>query len=127
MIRFDFSGISQALIGGHGIDPADLEALSPAIDAAHTEILERRARGEILFYDLPDQQAALDEVTTLAAHLERRFSTIVHLGIGGSSLGPRTLFTALKPPLHNLHSRPRIFFIDNVDPEELHDLFSCGI
>ncbi len=43
------------------------------------------------------------------------FTAIIHLGIGGSDLGPRCVFEALRP---FGHEGRRVFFISNVDPDD---------
>ena len=50
-----------------------------------------------------------------------QIDTVVTLGIGGSSLGPRALYSALAQPFDQLASRSpgmprRLFFADNIDP-----------
>ena len=55
----------------------------------------------------------------------KKFRDIVHIGIGGSDLGPRLVMDALKNgekscqknPLH--HTSPRIHYVSNVDPTDL--------
>jgi len=54
----------------------------------------------------------------------RRVEDVIHVGIGGSSLGAETLLRALAHPYRNLQERrqrggPRIHFVDNVDPDSL--------
>ena len=122
MIRFDFSGATDKLVGRQGIAAGDIEAVLPALAAVHKAIENARAKREILFYDLPKDTAMVEQVKTLAGSLKGRFKNIVHLGIGGSSLGPKAIFSALKDPLHNLGSEPRLFFMDNVDPELMHSI-----
>ncbi len=117
MIRFDFSGVTDKLLGGRGIAVSDIEAIVPALACAHETIMAARAKREILFYDLPNDNTMIEGVITLAEQLKGRFKNIVHLGIGGSSLGPKAIFQALKDPLHNISAEPRLFFMDNVDPE----------
>lgn len=117
MIQFDFSGVTDKLLGGRGIAVSDIEAILPALASVHKTIIAARARREILFYDLPKDSAMLKHVSALAETFKGRFRNIVHLGIGGSSLGPKAIFSALKDPLHNVSSEPRLFFMDNVDPE----------
>jgi glucose-6-phosphate isomerase len=56
-----------------------------------------------------------------ARELPPEVDTMVVLGIGGSSLGPRALYSALAPPFDALRPRApgmprRLFFPDNVDP-----------
>jgi glucose-6-phosphate isomerase len=43
------------------------------------------------------------------------FTTMVHLGIGGSDLGPRSIFEALRP--FGQQER-KVYFISNVDPDD---------
>ena len=124
MITFDFSGYSTDLIGDKGIALSDIEALAPKTQSAHQTIMEKRLSGEIGFYDLPLGREVAEKVKQTAAEIGHKFKNVVNIGIGGSSLGPKTAFSALKDPLHNLHSEPRMFFPDNVDPEYMHSLLS---
>lgn len=48
----------------------------------------------------------------------RRFSDVVHIGIGGSDLGPRMVVRALSP---DTSPDLRVHFVANVDPADLHD------
>ncbi|MEN6474235.1 MAG: glucose-6-phosphate isomerase [Syntrophaceae bacterium] len=124
MIRFDFSGVTDKLLGERGIAVSDIEAILPALALAHETIMAARAKREILFYDLPKDSSMIEKVRTLAETLKGRFKNIVHLGIGGSSLGPKAIFSALNDPLHNISSEPRLFFMDNVDPELMHSILA---
>lgn len=117
MIRFDFSGVTKELINGRGIAKEDINALSPIIEKAHNILSTRREAKEILFYDLPYASDIIDQVTDMAEELSGKFKNIVHLGIGGSSLGPKAIFSALKGPFHNHVSIPKMFFLENIDPE----------
>jgi glucose-6-phosphate isomerase len=100
---------------------ADLEALAAPAAAAVDATAERRARGEIGFLDLPDDRATARACMDFARDLPPEIDTMVVLGIGGSSLGPRALYSALAPPFDVLRPRSpgmprRLFFPDNVDP-----------
>jgi glucose-6-phosphate isomerase len=44
-----------------------------------------------------------------------KFQTMIHVGIGGSDLGPRSIYEALRP--FGRKDR-RVFFISNVDPDD---------
>jgi glucose-6-phosphate isomerase len=48
-------------------------------------------------------------------HRGERFDTMVHVGIGGSDLGPRSIFEALRP--YGISGR-KVRFIANVDPDD---------
>ncbi len=49
----------------------------------------------------------------------QRFTDVVHLGIGGSDLGPRLVCDALAPLPGPSATLPRVHFVSNVDPEHL--------
>lgn len=123
MIRFDFSGISRNLIGEHGLSFSEIEALTPASNDAHSRILNGRANETIGFFELPQRSDMVAEVKAVAERFKGRFKYIVSLGIGGSSLGPKTIFSALCDPLHNIFEEPKMFFLENIDPEQMASLF----
>jgi glucose-6-phosphate isomerase len=108
-------------IGAGGLRRQDLLELSPRVKAAHRELVERRRSGSLPFFDLPTDRAAAEESKKLAAELRRDHDNLLVLGIGGSSLGAKALFTGLTHPMHNLlpaekRSGLRTFFPDNADP-----------
>jgi len=63
-----------------------------------------------------------------ASLVENRFDNVLILGIGGSALGGLAVTEALLKPYWNLLSKeqrnnyPRIFFIDNIDPDSINGL-----
>jgi glucose-6-phosphate isomerase len=77
------------------------------------------------FLALPTRRTALREVLASAERWRRSgVRDVIHVGIGGSSLGAETLFRALAHPFHNelsprVRRAPRVHFVDNVDPETL--------
>ena len=69
-------------------------------------------------------------VKEYASMVKDRFENILVLGIGGSALGGIALTEALLKPYWNLLSDdqreglPRIFFLDNIDPDTMDALFN---
>ncbi len=59
----------------------------------------------------------LDELASgrLLNHLGDPFDTMIQIGIGGSDLGPRSIYEALRP--YGIEGR-KVFFISNVDPDD---------
>jgi glucose-6-phosphate isomerase len=111
----------DAGIGDAGIREADLDRMAGRAAAAADSTFEKRARGEIGFLDLPDDTATAQRAMEYARALPPELDTMVVLGIGGSSLGPRALYSALSRPLDPLRSRGpgmprRLLFADNIDP-----------
>ena len=63
--------------------------------------------------------SGLDEMLSSAEQirLEKRYDDVVHIGIGGSDLGPRLALQALAPQV--LPDAPRLHFVANMDGHEL--------
>ena len=67
-------------------------------------------------------------VKEYAALVENRFENILVLGIGGSALGGLAVTEALLKPYWNFlpsekrNNYPKIFFLDNIDPDEISGL-----
>ena len=115
-LRFDATGLVAA-----GVTDEDLPRVAPAAAAAVDLTLERRGKGEIGFLDLPDDRVVARQAMDFARDLDPAIDTVVVLGIGGSSLGPRALYSALAPAFDPLRPRApglprRLLFADNVDP-----------
>lgn len=125
-LTLDLTGLTSLVLEGEGPTPESVKALAPAAAAALDTIAARRASGEIGFLDLPDQVETAHACVDFARGLPAEIDTMVVLGIGGSSLGPRALYSALAPPLDALRPRRsgddggrRLFFPDNADPVTL--------
>lgn len=79
----------------------------------------------------------LAEIKKIAGHLQGHYKNILVLGIGGSTLGFRTILQSLKGPYYNFetprNNKPRVFVLDNVDPlpvnylENVIDMKETGI
>lgn len=120
-ISIDFTNLMAAGVADCGLSEADLDSWSDRAAEAASSIGERRRRGEIGFLDLPDDRNAARSVLEFARDLPPDIDTVVVLGIGGSSLGPHALYSALGRPLDALRPRTpgmprRLLFPDNSDP-----------
>lgn len=78
------------------------------------------ARKEIGFKDLPTRQQLSQSSEALASVWRKKFSDLVIVGIGGSSLGPRVLQEIFDDPKGTHH----LWFCDNVDAIEFRKTFS---
>ena len=69
-------------------------------------------------------------VKEYASQIKGQFENILVLGIGGSALGGQAVTEALLKPFWNLlspeqrNNYPRIFFLDNIDPDTMNALLS---
>ncbi len=117
----DATALTASGIGASGPDGVALKALVAPGQRAVARTLERRAAGEVGFLDLPDDRASARACMDFARDLDPQIDTVVVLGIGGSSLGPRALYSALARPYDAFAARSpgmprRLFFPDNIDP-----------
>lgn len=125
-IVYDFNNLMADRVGSpaHGVTDCELDALAPLAARYAREISQERKAGKLVFMDLPKRTDVADQVAKVAAEIRERFDTFVVLGIGGSALGCKALLTALTHPFYNLLHRnrrhtPRIFVLDNIDPDHL--------
>jgi len=132
----------------HFVNPARLKDLQPRLNQVRGQIAaDRETRNappelqplEAGFIDLPQQQldafrrkgdtSEMGRCINTAQRLRDDAGTVVFLGIGGSSLGAKALFSALKPFYHNQMPEadrmqiPRAFFAgDHTDNDTLQEL-----
>jgi len=128
-VRLDYNAALADVVGArHGVSLRDVEALKPRGEAIHNELVQRRRKGDLGFFDLPYDEVLVAAIKAYARSL-RSYENFVLLGIGGSALGPICLHTALAHNYHNLLTPrkrkgfPRLFVLDNSDPEILARLF----
>jgi glucose-6-phosphate isomerase len=93
------------------------------VRALHARLAERRAAGGLPFYDLPTQDTS--GLKACARRLEGRFANLVVLGIGGSALGLIALNSALRTPYRWAEKAPRLYVLDNIDPERVRTLLDA--
>ncbi|HRJ49069.1 MAG: glucose-6-phosphate isomerase [Phycisphaeraceae bacterium] len=131
MLTIDYANCLADRVGSHGLDAAMFDpAGQPAMTCrALTASLDKtRGTGWERWRALPHDPVRSDhlrQVRSAVSACADRFENMVVLGIGGSALGNIALQSALNPPTHNLLSGapggprrgPRMFVIDNVDPE----------
>ncbi|MHB8172923.1 MAG: glucose-6-phosphate isomerase [Nitrospirota bacterium] len=127
-ITLDYNFATSGFIGENGVSGKEIDALLPKAQEAHESLARGRNDGSYPFFNLPYQDTSL--IRLLADDIAKWAENFVLLGIGGSALGPIALHTALNHPYHNLLTskgrgkRPRMFFMDNVDPDGFGDLLA---
>lgn len=98
-------------------------------DSENRQVLHTACRD--IFSDTPSEPASAAQTTVEMSKLKQflgeledgilvnergePFDTMIHVGIGGSDLGPRSMYEALRP--YGLKGR-HVFFISNVDPDD---------
>ncbi len=127
-LTLDYTLCTQEALGSAGLSNLMIEAMRLPLSDAWEGVAAARGTGDMGWTDL--YRRAHDDVLTFGREQQGRFDNLVVLGIGGSALGTTALGTALLHPFHNLLSaaerkgRPRLFVVDNVDPDEIAGLFN---
>jgi glucose-6-phosphate isomerase len=116
----DIEGRRSALFGGEVINPTEGRAvLHPALrapDGATFTALDEPVSHEV--EAVREAMAAFAEDIRTARETGtggRPFEAVVHIGIGGSDLGPRLVWDALRPVEPTIDLR----FVANIDPREM--------
>jgi glucose-6-phosphate isomerase len=116
-IAFDYSNLTD--VEG-GIGEAELHDLRPRLEEAVDSFLQ----DPLGFMHLPRTTELSEPSKALAEEVRASGATdFIHVGIGGSALGPIALHHALSHPYYNqLEDRsgtPRLHFAENTDPATL--------
>ncbi len=129
-LKMDFNNMMAESVGkyveGQGIAVSDVEAIHDKITAAKKAMTEKRASGKMDWRDLPyNQTDIVAEINSYVNEVKDDIDAFVVLGIGGSALGPMAVQQAINHPYYNELPRearggfPKLYVIDNVDPERL--------
>ncbi|MGD9897827.1 MAG: glucose-6-phosphate isomerase [Calditrichaceae bacterium] len=122
-LKLDYSNtLDDNIMDRHGLSIGEIESLTSSGKDILTRLRKQAADSSLGFFRLHEQTDVLTEIEAYAHVVRSRFKNYVHIGIGGSALGPIALQTSLLDSYYNLNSEPRMFFPDNVDPDWLDDL-----
>lgn len=123
-LKLNYDHMLEEVIGPeHGLSARDLAAAAGRAREALAAVRGAVEKGRIGFCKLPFDSDLPVRIGRLAAEIAAGVDDFVVLGIGGSALGNIALHAALNHPYHNLlprerrGDRPRIFVVDNVDPD----------
>ena len=110
----------------YGISYKDIMKLSQKVDLAYYKVMDDENRETEAFFDLVRNPQNLSEIKEYANFVAENFENFVILGIGGSALGARALFTALTAMDYKKcdlkrNQRPNWFVRDSICPEK----FAC--
>ncbi|MBP7563596.1 MAG: glucose-6-phosphate isomerase, partial [Candidatus Cloacimonetes bacterium] len=102
-----------------GITVAEIENNSHLCLNARNRFQKERKKDILGFYDLPDYQ--VDHIIEYIDSVKNDYDDMVVLGIGGSALGNKAIYSALKT-VKKLDKRLHV--MDNVDPYMIEDILS---
>ncbi len=131
MIKLNYSNVTTQIIGDEGLDvEKSFLEYAPKIQEIITNLNMNKDKPGfwLQWMNLGYNEETVWYVKEFAAMVEGRFDNVLVLGIGGSALGAKALSEALLKPYWNLLDKekrenlPRIFFVDNIDPDEINAL-----
>jgi len=131
-ILLDYNYITSDFIGNNGISKFDIENLKNLLESVTYDFWNKKGKGnEFLgFIDLPDyDEEEVNNIINIAKDFSEKVDSIIILGIGGSYLGAKALFDALKSSYYNELSKdkrkfPKIYFEgNNLDANSISNLF----
>ncbi len=89
------------------------------------ERISEKLKGEYFALQLPYQmQLKATDIVRTATQIRENYENFVVVGMGGSSLGNQLLHFAFNGIYYNETHTPRIYFLDNVDPDSTLTLLS---
>ena len=124
MIKVDWTYTTDTAVGERsGIRVGDLDAMGARSREVHADLVQAREKGVLGFWDLKAREADAKSVREAAKRIKGEFEWLVVLGIGGSSLGLRTILDAFCPPSPFTGRKGcKVIVVDNIDPERLERL-----
>jgi glucose-6-phosphate isomerase len=131
VIRLSLSNLFAAAVGkADGLTDSEWAAALKAHEPVCKTIRAEKDAGRFGFAKLPYNESEVARARSLAERMAQ-VENFIHVGIGGSVLGAQVIVRALTHPYYNdlppagRSGRPRIFFIDNVDPGQMAGLFDA--
>ena len=107
-------GCLSAAIGEAGLGKAAYVALLEETAVVLEKLRASHEDGSLPFLRVGDQSDAIATLEPIAEKYVESFDQVVFLGVGGSSLGARTICGLASEPVD--YERPRLHFLDNIDP-----------
>lgn len=132
MLKLDYRNVKSAIVGNeNGLEiEQEFGNYKERIAQIITDLNKRKDKpGQWLqWMNLGYNEETVWLVKEYASLVKNRFENILVLGIGGSALGGIAVTEALLKPYWNLlpaekrDNAPRIFFLDNIDPDQIKGL-----
>ena len=123
MISVDYTYVLKDVIGENGLDRSDIKKYEDNVSKAIDAIIEDHEKGKLSFLNLPSDFSLVKEIESFVKSLSFSYENIIIVGIGGSSLGIQAISQALLPYYNNIFEKPRVLFLENVDPETISEFF----
>ncbi len=121
-LRYDETNMLRDAVGLHGASPDDFGKWKTRLGEAKDALLDDFKRKKQGWLGCPDETKLAERTLKLAKRKQKDFDTCLVLGIGGSDLGARAAYQALKHTAKN--GMKLVFAGGNTDPDELEEILS---
>ena len=127
-IGFDYNNMTEDMIGDEGFTEKDIAANKKLAAKAFEQVKSGRGKGMMGWTELPyNQDEVVKDIIATARQIRSECDYFVVLGIGGSALGPISVFQSLCHLHYNDLTKakrkgPKFYVEDNVDPERMQAL-----
>lgn len=120
-LSFKYDNVMEETLGNLGVGNEELESFNSESSKIIEILKEKELNGEFGFLDVLNDN--LDKYYKLNEY-SKNFENILIIGIGGSNLGLRAAETGILGNFTSRYEIPRIYYMDNSDPEKTHDILS---
>lgn len=117
--------ISGCLGTAGGLASGDLDKMLARVSPSLDKLRGLHKDGSLPLLRLPAKRDDLPELKSIADEFRRRFSHVLVLGTGGSSLGGQTLAALADHGIKPRSGAPQLHFLDNIDPATFQALFAA--
>ncbi len=128
-LKMDYNNMMADFIGAkEGFTDKELSSNKKLAENAFETVKAGRGKNMMGWTELPyNQNEIVDDIIATAKNIRKQFDNFVVLGIGGSALGPTSVFQSLCHLRHNelkksKRKAPKFYVEDNVDPERMASL-----
>ena len=125
-LTLDYNNMMAEYVGEkEGFTVKDFNDNKKLSSFAYNYVKEHRGLNMMGWTELPyNQKEIVKDIIATAKDIKKKFDNFVVLGIGGSALGPISVFQALCHLRHNelpksVRKFPKLYVEDNVDPERM--------
>lgn len=115
----------------NGIPEKDINGLEKQAQEIHEQFQENRNQNPSGFFNLVYDEHLVQAINAIAHEIQRSFENFVIVGMGGAVQSSRCPIQALTGFNHNIlpiasrRNKPRIFYLDNPDPDDVKDLLDA--
>ncbi len=109
-------------VGAGGLPRERFQSFLKQAAGAIDGLRARHADGSLPLLRLPGKTDDLADLERVAARYRQNFDDVLLLGTGGSSLGGRSLCALAGPDAVLAQAKPRLHFMENVDPHSFDGL-----